>query len=160
MGQLNPKPDFKTIAADVDEAAELIEEFDGSMSWVHQTRMLIAARTGDRTGVMAAYELAKQSVSEEEKLEVARFAYNCYTAFGLVGMDSEAKQELEKGLKALEGTTVSRMAAILWRQLGEVFKNSGDTDKAMMCLLKATEMLGLDAHVENFTAPVILGKKK
>jgi tetratricopeptide (TPR) repeat protein len=160
MGQADPKPDFKGITAEIDEAAELIEEFEGNMSWVHQTRMLIAARTGDRPGVMAAYELANHSVSEEEKFEVARFAYNCYTAFALVGMESEAKQELDKGLKALEETKVSRMAAILWRQLGEVFKNSGETDKAMMCLLKATEMLGLDAHVENFTAPVILGKKK
>jgi len=158
--QMNPKPDFKAISADLDEAEALIEEFEGNLSFVHQGRMLIAARTGDRDGVVAAYELAKHSVSEEEKLEVARFAYNCYTSFTQVGMDSEAKVELDKGLKALEGTTVSRMAAILWRQLGEVFKNLGDTDKAMMCLLKATEMLGLDAHVENFTAPVILGKKK
>jgi tetratricopeptide (TPR) repeat protein len=160
MGQITPKPDLTSLAADIDEAADLIEEFEGSMSFVHQARMLIAARSGNRDGVLAAYELAKNLVAEQEKLEVARFAYNCHMAFVLVGMDSEAKREIDNGLKALEGTTVSRMAAILWRQLGEVFKNSGDTDKAMMCLLKATEMLGLDAHVENFTAPVMLGKKK
>ena len=160
MGQITPKPDLTSLSADIDEAADLIEEFDGSMSFVHQARMLIAARNGNRDGVIAAYELAKNLVSEAEKLEVARFAYNCHMAFALVGMDSEAKREIDNGLKALEGTTVSRMAAILWRQLGEVFKNSGDTDKAMMCLLKATEMLGLDAHVENFTAPVMLSKKK
>ncbi len=154
-----PKPNLEQIAADLDAAEALHDQYEGDKTYTFKARALVLAMKGDKEGALKKLELARDLVDPEYSIDYSKFAFSAVGVYTKLGMAAEAKREAEKCITALEKSGASRTVAVMYRNLADIVLKQGDKDRALELLLKATEMFGLDTQLINHTAPSVIGKK-
>jgi tetratricopeptide (TPR) repeat protein len=153
------KPNLDQILTDLDTAESLHDQYDGNKAFNIKARALVLAKKGDREGALEQLELARELTSPEYSVDFSRFSFAAIEVYSLLGLETEEKREVEACIKAVEKSGANRTAAVMYRNLADILLKSGEKDRALECLLRATEMFGLDTQLINHTAPSVIGSK-
>jgi tetratricopeptide (TPR) repeat protein len=153
------KPNLEQILTDLDTAESLHDQYDGNKAFNIKARALVLAKKGDREGALEQLELAREMTSPEYSVDFSRFSFAAIEVYSLLGLETEEKREVEACIKAVEKSGANRTAAVMYRNLADILLKRGEKDRALECLLRATEMFGLDTQLVNHTAPSVIGSK-
>jgi tetratricopeptide (TPR) repeat protein len=154
------KPNLEQILTDLDTAESLHEEYDGNKAYTLKARAIALAMKGDRVGALEQLELARELTSTEYSVDYSKFSFAAIEVYSLLGLAAEEKSQVDVCIKSLEKSGANRTVAVMYRNLAEIFLKLGEKDRALECLLKATEMFGLDSQLINHTAPSVIGNGK
>ncbi|MCX8528740.1 MAG: helix-turn-helix transcriptional regulator [Rhodoluna sp.] len=154
------KPNLEQILTDLDTAESLHDQYGGNKTFTLKARAVALAKKGDKEGALEQLELARVATDPKYSVDYSRFSFAAIEVYGLLGLKNDEQREVEACIKAVEKSGANRTAAVMYRNLAEIFLKSGEKDRALECLLRATEMFGLDTQLINHTAPSVIGTAK
>lgn len=147
----SPTPDFFRVASKIDEAEMILRAspFTSDLAACLSTKADLMSFENDEASTKRFYQEALALLSGYQHELTGRIHASAANSYLRLGLTDEARNALLLAREHLESNGASRSAAVVWRQMAELYEALEEPKLALACLKATADLLGVHAKGNN-----------